>query len=223
MKDSSLLLYTVVVVLVGLSGTYMVAQSTDSASVPISELSPGMSGSILEAEGMVSEVSSTGSGAWVVFKDPVTGDELEVFVEDGSILQEKGLMPGSIWKVRGELMVEEGGYSMYLDSPDPLVLVKKSSENYVPTSNLCNAPDLFLGMEVATRGTVFAFYEGRVDNTGYVSFSDESVNYSLQFRTSEVVQEGAYVELSGTFEYDSLSARYYLDVRSLSSSPPQLN
>jgi DNA/RNA endonuclease YhcR with UshA esterase domain len=203
--------------LLGIFGLYAYAVSIEAKTQPIADIDSKDLGSLVEVEGYIKEVKMWQDGDLsLVLADYESGESIDVNVDAGAVqnlLDQEKMVPGAKVKVSGLVEDYKGELLIHVMSSEGVIVTQQASTITLPLNVILERPEVFEGIEVKVRGTVWEIEE--IESLEAITFtlqnSSEGGYYSVScivFNMTRLVDmndksisQGSGVIFSGNFEY----------------------
>jgi DNA/RNA endonuclease YhcR with UshA esterase domain len=216
-EKPKLLALVIIITLAGIIGIYAYAVLIEAKTISIADLGPKHIGSLVEVEGHIKEVDAWPDGdLGFILVDYGSGKSVDVNVDSeavSSIPNQEKFIPGAKIRVAGLVEEYNGNLLISVRSSEGIKLLKTATSNEVPLETILERPEVFEGILVVVRGTVWEIE--KIESIEACTFtlqnSSEGRYYSVScivFNSTELldmdgmrIHSGDEIYFTGTFEY----------------------
>lgn len=217
METRKLIALVISISLLGIFGLYAYAVSIEAKTQSIADIDSKDLGSLVEMEGYIREVKMWQDGDLnLVLVDYESGEFIDVNVDAEAVQnlpdQEK-MVPGAKVKVSGLVEDYKGNLLIHVMSSEGVIVTQQATTSTLPLDVILERPEVFEGVEVKVRGTVWEIEEIESINAITFTLQNSSVgNYysvscivfnmtRLMDMNDKSISHGSEVIFTGYFEY----------------------
>ncbi len=217
MDTKKLIALVVSISLLGIFGLYAYAISIQAKTQSIADIDSKDLGSLVEVEGYIKDVKMWQDGELnLILVDYESGESIDVNVDAEAVQnlpdQEK-MIPGARVKVSGLVEDYKGELLIHVMSSKGVKVIQQATSTTIPLNVILNRPEVFEGIEVKVRGTVWNIEE--IESINAIMFilqnSSDGNYYSvgcIVFNMTRLIDmndksisHGSDIIFTGIFEY----------------------